>query len=917
LIGAISAAVLFGPAVAGTGSSSCCPGDLSDGGIVDGNDLAIVLGSWGPCEGCIADINDDGVVDGSDLAIVLGGWGPCPVCPVTTVIGSVIQADGAPVSDAVIVTDLGGQGVSIMDGTFSFEVNIPDGATTMHATAVAQIAGTTMMGTSGEVPVIVGGITNIGPITVLAETPTCEELEWLPTFGSWPPGLNNGAWALTVFDDGAGGGPALYAGGAFTTAGGAPANRVVRWNGSHWSPLGSGMTSSVYAMIVFDDGTGGGPALYAGGAFNTADGVSASNIARWNGSNWSPLGSGLNGPVRALTIFDDGSGAGPALYAGGAFDTAGGVSANGIARWNGSNWSPIGSGVNGTVYALTMFDDGSGGGPALYAGGSFTSAGGATANRIARWNGSSWSPLGSGVGGSLVRALTIFDDGFGGGPALYAGGRFTTAGGTAANRIARWNGSSWSAVGSGMDDEVDVLMVWDDGSGGGPALYAAGDFTIAGGAAASRIARWNGSTWSPLGSGANDSISALAIFDDGSGNGPALYAGGAFTIAGGGSAGRIGRWSRSNWSLLGVDIGLNNSIHAMIVFDDGSGSGPALHVGGSFTTADGSTANRVARWDGSSWFALGSGLNDTVHALAVFDDGFGGGPALYAAGAFSVSSGIVYRVARWNGTSWLPLGSGGGGMNATVLALAVFDDGLGGGPALYAGGEFTVAGGVPANRVARWNGSTWSPLGSGMNAAVHTLTEFDDGSGAGPSLYAGGNFWTAGGIDAIRVARWNGSSWSPLGSGMTSTVYVLNVFDDGSGGGPALYAGGVFSSAGGVTVNRIARWNGSSWSPLGSGVNKAVRALTVFDDGTGGGPALYVGGEFETAGGITSNFVARWNGSSWSPLGSGVTNWVRAISIFDDRSGGGPALYMGGDFVASPAGDSFIAKWGCPAPRDE
>lgn len=50
------------------------PGDLNDDGVVDGKDLALVLGQWGPCAGCVADITGDGVVDGSDLAIVLGQW---------------------------------------------------------------------------------------------------------------------------------------------------------------------------------------------------------------------------------------------------------------------------------------------------------------------------------------------------------------------------------------------------------------------------------------------------------------------------------------------------------------------------------------------------------------------------------------------------------------------------------------------------------------------------------------------------------------------------------------------------------------------------------------------------------------------------------------------------------------------------
>jgi hypothetical protein len=137
-------------------------------------------------------------------------------------------------------------------------------------------------------------------------------------------------------------------------------------------------------------------------------------------------------------------------------------------------------------------------------------------------------------------------------------------------------------------------------------------------------------------------------------------------------------------------------------------------------------------------------------------------------------------------------------------------------------------------------------------------------------------------------------------------VYALTVFDDGSG--PALYAGGDFTQAGGVAANRIAKWNGSSWSPLGSGMNTGVSALFVFDGG--GGPALFAGGGFTTAGGTAANGVAEWNGASWSAVGGGTSNGsVDALASFDDSAG--VALYAGGSFDVSAAGDSYLAKWGC------
>jgi len=135
-------------------------------------------------------------------------------------------------------------------------------------------------------------------------------------------------------------------------------------------------------------------------------------------------------------------------------------------------WQALGSGVNDYVHALNVDANGD-----LYAGGDFTTAGGNTANHIAKWNGSAWSALGSGVGGTVTALLT---DASG---KLYAGGGFTTAGGIPASHIAQWNGSAWSALGSGVGGGVIALSI--DASGN---LYAGGGFTTAGGQSASNIA---------------------------------------------------------------------------------------------------------------------------------------------------------------------------------------------------------------------------------------------------------------------------------------------------------------------------------------------------------------------------------------------------------------------------------------------
>ena len=76
------------------------------------------------------------------------------------------------------------------------------------------------------------------------------------------------------------------------------------------------------------------------------------------------------------------------------------------------------------------------------------------------------------------------------------------------------------------------------------------------------------------------------------------------------------------------------------------------------------------------------------------------------------------------------------------------------------------------------------------------------------------SFTQAGGADAYYVAMWDGSSWSPLGSGMDEPVIALAI-----GPGNVLYAGGDFTLAGGVSANNVAKWESNSWSPLGIGMD--------------------------------------------------------------------------------------------------
>lgn len=276
----------------------------------------------------------------------------------------------------------------------------------------------------------------------------------------------------------------IYVGGEYRDAGSSGADMIATWDPvtSTWAVVGSAtaLNDTVFALAAEASGS-----IIAGGQFTNASGIAAADaIARWNGSTWSALGTGINGPVFALAIQPTTGD----IYAGGLYTDAGGSGADNIARWNGSTWNVLGSAtaLNGQVNAL-VFDPS---GRYLYVGGSFTNAGGnANADYIAVWDtqASTWGALGTGMSGgtTTVQALTIGPD-----KALYAGGEFTAAGGVSANRVARWNGNTWEPLGSGMND--DVVSLAFDARG---FLHTGGVFTTAGGLAITGYAVWNGATW--------------------------------------------------------------------------------------------------------------------------------------------------------------------------------------------------------------------------------------------------------------------------------------------------------------------------------------------------------------------------------------------------------------------------------------
>jgi hypothetical protein len=339
-----------------------------------------------------------------------------------------------------------------------------------------------------------------------------------------------------------------------------------------------------------------------------------------NAQTWSPLGVGTNNYVSSLDTFNSN------LYVAGYFSSAGGTPVNYFASWNSVTWSNVDNGTDYRIHALFNYNN------KLCLGGVFSTAGSlSSVGGIAAWDGTNWSAFGTGMhyypsmGSGFIYALTEYNN------ELYAAGHFLTAGSINGNNFTKWNGNNWVSISSSDMSSYIYTLIEYNGE-----LYVGGNFSSTGTINATNLAKWNGSSWSTVGTGTNNSVSCFAIY-----NGE-LYVGGNFTIV---------------------------------------------------ADATSIAANYIAKWNGTNWSTVGTGMDARVSALAVYNG------ELYAGGNFTLAGGVsANHIAKWNGTSWSPLGLG---INGGVGSMKEFNGDL------YVGGSFTTAGGASANNIAKWN----NPIG--------------------------------------------------------------------------------------------------------------------------------------------------------------------------------------------------------------
>lgn len=687
--------------------------------------------------------------------------------------------------------------------------------------------------------------------------------QWLFGPDQGDPGIPGDVYATVEWTMNTPEGPrqVLVAGGLFKSAGQSLANSIAYWDGT-WHSLSSGLdpnqppfNQTIRALCVYQGD------LIAAGSFHHIDNVAAGNIARWDGSAWSPLDIGTDGTVQSLCVI------GNTLYAAGQFNLAGGNPAKNIAAWNGAAWSALGDGLTNTssggIQTLVEYQG------LLRAGGNFTISG-VSGRGLATWNGSTWQGH---SGFSAISSLCT-----------YNGVLYGSDGSTA---VRKWNGTLWANAGAtGQTVGNAKKLVQHDGR-----LVAVGTFTSGGGVSANSVIAFDGVKWSAVGSGIRDPRDGSDFtFRSATTFGSKLIVAGLFTTDAPRSR-SIVQWDGTEWSAVGAGIcvppppfsSLAGQAPLVTAFEEWNGD---LVMAG-ILSASGPVSNIAIRRAGE-WKPLGDQLEHSswepiITSLTTFDGKLVVGGTFDRAGETNLN-----YVAAWNGTQWSPLGVGVGG---PVHALAAFEDDL------IVAGQFSTAGGAQTLHIARWDGAMWHPVGLGANNIVYALTLYRG------ELIAGGKFTSMGDVEAAHVARWDGERWAPLGLGIDDpdgAVFALTVHRGD------LIVGGMLHSAGGVAARSAARWNGQTWSPLGNELNGGVFALA---DHRG---SLYAVGKS-----IFNPFpnpfaLAKWNGSSWQREGTGFDRPGQTLLSSENE------LLIGGSFTR--ANDQVSIAWAryggcayCPA----
>lgn len=326
-----------------------------------------------------------------------------------------------------------------------------------------------------------------------------------------------------------------------------------------------------------------------------------------------------------------------------------------------------------------------------------------------------------------------------------------------------------------------------------------------------------------------------------------------------------------------------------------------LYATGFFKTICGTPCNYVAKYNGSTWQAVGNGFPHAGHHLAAIN-----GTLYGVAYQPNLDSNWLYK---FDGTSFNKMGEGTflttavTGFSQTNNLYNIIDYN----GAIVVSGEFDRVGSKRISGIMQWNGTEWDSLASGLSGNIagtapvmypHSMCI------SGTDLIVGGNFKNAGKQLSNGIARWDGTQWHPLGQGFNGTVYGVCEYKG------QLYAGGEFTMSGTTQLNRIARWNGVSWIDPGFGLfygnpsnYSFIHTLKVLNN------KLMISGGFDKALVGTDTLrcygIVAYDGTAVDTLGGGITgNEAEAIAIYNGL------LYVGGGPTNS---NTYVAAYNLPS----
>lgn len=684
---------------------------------------------------------------------------------------------------------------------------------------------------------------------------------------------------------------AVYAAGEFTYAGTAQAKNIARWDGTQWNALGSGLDITANALVKDSSGT-----LYAAGSGGGGGGIgigpSSNDMYTWDGTNWTPWASALPGrsTIHDMVVLSNGD-----IIVAGDFQGIDGVQINNVARYDGTVWTPIdpNNEPDDDVFDITVTANG------FCIGGYFENIGTKAAKGAACWDGRGWSPIGAGIDGN-VHALHSLGNG-----EFLAAGQFRVG---SAYGLAKFDGSTWSGhaggVAGGMVTNVRTLHEGPNGE-----IYVGGSFTYVGPNRinSSNIGRLDGTSWTALGTGVREKsritngmpLGVYAIASLGNGG---ILAGGFFTNASDAVAPNLAEWDGSQWSsYVNADspyLGADGTVSTFAADANGD-----LYAGGWFGQIGTNGSAGISRFDGTTWQPMGSGLSGGVRTIAIDAN------KIYAGGEFQYAGpNVVSWIGEWDGTYWQPVGFG---LNGPVNDMTIGPNGK-----LYAVGEFTLADGHDVGGVAVWDGSHWQSMGGGFahvgtgsgGKEVNAVAVDDNGT-----VYVGGSFVQTSTYSVVKhLAKWNGTTWVEVGGSVedhdtdTGATDDHGVVYDLDFWGSKLVVAGNFAKAGGVDVNSIALWDGTTYQALANGVParwQGGRPGTVISVATKAN-GLFITLNTPQIDGQDVGFVGWWDGSAWHGLGDGVGDVTEALFVHDH------SLYVGGPFITAAGKPSFhVARW--------